>query len=733
MTNSVRKFFWTYGDLQVSLKSWFIFILASLILVDVVIVLDVPFVRPICGFLFFTTIPGLMIIYALRLTNIGPLKTGVMAVGLSVLFLIFAGLFFNEIYSAAGITNPLSVPYLLPSLSFALFLLAIVAYRLSREDRPFITVPNLPSLLNENGSLPLLLIPSLFPFLAVIGTYLMNAQQNNGILIALLLLIPSYVVTLVVLQGRRNIAPVVFPVTILMISGALLLAQGLTSNYVVGTDVWAEYQAYQQVVSAQQWTFISNQHLTATLGTSLLPVVYQLITGIGGLYMFKLLLQLICSVTPLVVYIIARKYLTGIYAFLASFLFMAQLKFIVDIQSAVREEIALLFFALVFMVLLADDLKGQRKTLLFLLFATGVILTHYTTGGILILVLLIANGIALATAGYYRFVRRDEARKLARPVITFAMIVLLGAVWFLWYGELAQASLPFEFINTIVGHFSQFFSAESRNSGVLSAVGGGGVGVSSLPKIVKDFTYDLIYAIIGLGALVIFFKRDTKLYDNLYALLALASASMVPLWLAIPYLSHYSILRVFQLLLVILAVPFFIGVFAILKKLKIKRQRYFLAAVLSILLIQYAGASLLTDQAFGIPNSMELNRSGYAWANFYIYDQEVIAAQWLKNNEAGHSTVMTDSGGIFRFSAAQYQPLDILRFYDGYLSNTSYVYLQYANVLGNFNVFVNGTVERGVYVWNNLYTPNAQLSNQVSNLYSAKSKIYENGKATIYT
>ena len=463
---SLKKFFWTYGTIQVTLKSWFIFIIASLILVDVVIVLDIPFVRPICGFLFFTIIPGLTIIYALKLTKIGLLKTGIMAVGLSLLFLIFAGIFFNEVYYAVGITDPLSVPYLLPSLSFALFLLAIVAYRLNSADRLFFTVPTLPSLLNENGDLPLLLIPSLFPFLAVFGTYLMNTQQNNSILIALFLLIPSYVVALVVLQGRRNLAPVVFPVTILMISSALLLMTGLTSNYLVGADVQNEYLVYQQVVSAQHWSIVTNigfnEALAATVGTSLLPAVYQLITGISGVYVFKLLLQLISAVTPLVVYVIARKYLADIYAFLASFLFIAQLQFIVNIQSAVREEIALLFFALAFMVLLTDDLRAQRKTLLFLLFATGAILCHYTTGGVLILVLLIANGIAVAIAGYYRFARRDDARDLAEPVITFTMIVVLLAIFFVWYQQLAQATTVTDFLSVMALKFSLLFTQEAR-------------------------------------------------------------------------------------------------------------------------------------------------------------------------------------------------------------------------------------------------------------------------------
>jgi uncharacterized membrane protein len=728
MTESLKKFFWTYGDLQVSLKSWFIFILASLILVDVVIVLDIPFVRPICGFLFFTTIPGLLIIYALRLGKIGTLKTGVMAVGLSLLFLIFAGLFFNEVYYAAGITNPLSVPYLLPSLSFALFLLAIVAYRLNRVDRPFVTVPNLPSLLNANGCLPLLLIPSLFPFLAIVGTYLMNTQQNNSLLIALFLLIPLYVVALVILQGRRDIAPVVFPVTIVLISSALLLTVGLTSNYLVGADVQGEYLVYQQVVSSQHWTFVSNVVASDTMGTSLLPAVYQLITGISGVYMFKLVFQLILSVTPLVVYIIARKYLTAIYAFLASFLFMAQLQFIVNIQSSIAEETALLFFALAFMVLLADDLKAQRKTLLFLSFATGAILTHYTTSGILILVLLIANGIAVAIAAYYRFARRDDARKLARPVITFTMIVLLFAIYFFWYNQLAQATNVTSFLRVTVSHFSQFFILNSRNPGVLEAVG---QNIVTLPQRVRDYTDDLLYVIIGIGVLAILFERETKRYGNRYAFLALASAILAVLWLVIPYLSVYGIARLLQLLLVLLAVPFFIGVFAILKKLKITRQRYLLSVVLLILLVQFACSSLLLDQAFGVPNSIVLNRSGTSWDEYYIYNQELTAAQWLKNNAAGTSNVTADSGGGLRLEVAQFQSSNVIGLGAHGSSAAPYVYLSYANVLGNFS-FANVSSSTGLTTQSG-WTSGGQVSSQVSNLLSGKSKIYENGKATIYT
>jgi len=361
-----------------------------------------------------------------------------------------------------------------------------------------------------------------------------------------------------------------------------------------------------------------------------------------------------------------------------------------------------------------------------LLFATGAIVCHYSTGGIMILVLLIANGIAVAIAGYYRFVRRDATRNLARPVVTFAMIVLLCAIFFFWYEQLAQATTIGDFISVSVNTFSLLFSGEARQPGILAAVG---VGIRTLPQEVRDYTYDLLYVIIGLGVLAMLFEREKKLYRNGYAFLALASVIMMVLMFVIPYFSHYGILRLFQSTLVLLAVPFFIGVFAILKRLNITRQRYILSVVLLILLVQYAGSSLLTDQAFGIPNSIVLNRSGASWDTYYIYNQEVVAAQWLKNNEVGTPNVTADSGGLYRLLAAGVSS-NIIAFGAPGSRTAPYVYLQYANVLGFFgyiNVTSTGLVTQFTY------TSSPQVVNQVSTLFNNRSKIYENGKATIYT
>jgi uncharacterized membrane protein len=576
--------------------------------------------------------------------------------------------------------------------------------------------------LKINDKLPLLIFPSLFPFMAIIGTYLMNTQGNNSVLIALLLLIPSYVVVLVLLQQRRNIAHVVFPVTILMISIALLLSLGLTSSYLLGSDIQAEYLAYQHTINSHLWSFSSSNAITDTVGTSVLPAMLQLLTGFQGVYMFKFVLQLIIAVTPLVVYIISRKYLRETYALLASFLFMAQLWFIADMPTAVREEVALLFFALAMMILFANDIKHSRKTPLFLLFATEAILAHYTTGAILIFMLLIASGVAVVIAGYYRFMQRPDAQKSAGAATAFGTGVLLLAILFLWYVQLAQTNNVALFASNTIHDLSNLFVLESRTPGILNSVS---TSVNTLPQSIRDYTYDLLYLIMGVGALAILPKRRIKPYTDRYAFLIIASVGLIIVWFVVPYLSDYSILRLFQQLLVLLVVPFFVGVFAILRSMKITRKRYVLSVVILILLLQYASSSLLLDQAFGIPTSITLNRAGGEYNEYYMYPAELVGAQWLQRNMDPAFNITADAGGVVRLGEVGFTQ-NVTFFYVNPPQNNRYYYLDYANVRGEF-LYENMTTHVG-YSTQTGYSSSPQYSQQ----YSAKNKIYDNGYSTIY-
>ena len=73
-------------------KQWFVFIILILLLTDLAILLNIPFLRQILGFIFLTILPGLLILQVLKLNKIGSTEKSVLLVGLSISFLMFFGL-----------------------------------------------------------------------------------------------------------------------------------------------------------------------------------------------------------------------------------------------------------------------------------------------------------------------------------------------------------------------------------------------------------------------------------------------------------------------------------------------------------------------------------------------------------------------------------------------------------------------------------------------------------------
>jgi uncharacterized membrane protein len=721
----LKAFFSARDDLKLTPRSRFIFILAMLIIVDVVIILDIPFARPVLAFLYFSVVPGLLILDALK-SPLARIKRFLVAFGLSVASLMFVAAFFNEICLDVGVVHPISTPYLLACFSFVVVILTGAAFWVTRYDREYIRIPSLRAIVDAED-VPLLLFPTLFPFIAIFGTSVMNTQGNNVVLIALLLLIPLYVIVLAAIRPRMNGGRAVYPVALLMISLALLLRHGLISSYLVGIDVHGEYLAYQTVANNQFWSMAAyDTQTTSTLSSSLLPAVYQGLTGISGFYMFKLVFQVIFSVTPVVVYVIARKYINETYAFLVAFLFMAQIGFMVNLQSAMREEIAILFFALAFLVYVADDIRDSQKALLFIVFASSTVFAHYSTAMVLILVMLVAWISAMLARGYFRVTSRKLHDMPHDQTITFVMIALVATIFFVWYGKLTTSGVGQFFANTIRS-FVDLFVLESRGIAAIRAVGPGG----TIADIIRSRLYTLVYVLSVIGALAIFFKRAAKRYKGGYPFVALASAVLLVAWVVIPGLGTYSVTRLFQILMSLLGVAFVIGVFTILKAARIKKQYYFLSAVLVIVLLQFASSAYLTDQAVGASTSVVLNKGGPQYDVLYIHPGDEAGAEWLANHQASNIVVSADIGGFLVLNDVGIthlqNPFGIALDYPQratQLVNDTYIYLRSVNVQG---VVVGRSFTLGGYA----QQVTSPLAN-VSFLYSAKNKVYDNGQSEIY-
>jgi uncharacterized membrane protein len=104
-----------------------------LIFTDLSIFLNIPVLRQVLGFTFFTVIPGLLILHILKLNKLEFTWKIVLSFGLSISFLMFFGLFINWVYPLFGYNTPLSTSSLIISFSVVILILAIIAYVRNRS------------------------------------------------------------------------------------------------------------------------------------------------------------------------------------------------------------------------------------------------------------------------------------------------------------------------------------------------------------------------------------------------------------------------------------------------------------------------------------------------------------------------------------------------------------------------------------------------------------------------
>jgi Predicted membrane protein len=94
---------------------------------DISVILDIPVLRQVLGFVLLTFLPGLLLIQILKLTK-NRLEKLLFLIGLSICFLMFVPLAMNFAYPALGISRPISLPPLTITLSLILAALSFVSY-----------------------------------------------------------------------------------------------------------------------------------------------------------------------------------------------------------------------------------------------------------------------------------------------------------------------------------------------------------------------------------------------------------------------------------------------------------------------------------------------------------------------------------------------------------------------------------------------------------------------------
>lgn len=691
-------------------RGFFIPVIAVLLVTDLAVALNIPVLRQVLGFLFLTFLPGFLVVSILKLDKLGLLEKIVLSVGLSVAFLMFYGLAVNSSLLAIGYIKPLSTIPLLISFGLATIALAIVA-RIRNKNITF----SFSKLRLTTGEKAFLIVPSLLPLLSIVGMRIMNLNDNNIILMVLLFLIPAYVIFVSFLN--RRVPENVYPIAIFLISISLLLMYSLRSNHILGADQHTEYYILQITLDNLHWSQLGFNLFDTCLSISLLPAIYQTFLNINPEYLFKILYSLIFSISPLVVYILSKKYIGSFYAFLASVFFMSQKMFLWTPAGHTRTHIAVLFFALIIMVLFHDNIGKFGKRALLIIFAMSILISHYATSYIVFFVLL------FTWAGMQILSRITSPQTRLKMGITSTFMALFLTTLFMWFSQMTGPTFRtgVHFIKQTFVKWEQFFVLEERGAFVQAGFGEGGQYFNILPQRMEIAFSWLTILFIAIGVLVTMgrFKRMVsfsgdekpsflmKKFDAEYLMLSIACSTLLVVTVVLPYIGKgYDTSRTYFQMMVLLSTFFVTGGIIVAKYLK---SRPYLV-ILVVLIPYFLCTSGAIAQLFGFPRDFTLNSEGFLYDTYYVHDQENYSARWIKEYAGERTAIYITRGHLLvsqgKIPWSRVRPL-ISTYQEG-KEIDGFIYLRHTDI-GDDGLVV-----------------------KYPDLFAGKSKIYSNGGSEVY-
>lgn len=698
------------------LKSWkfLLFILFLQVIVNVTVSFDIQIFRQIIGFLYLTFIPGIIIIKLLKLDELNEFEKILFSVGFSIVFLMLMGLILNECYLLFGLFKPLSYwPMLVFVNGSILFGAVWVSLRSGRVE--FWNVENF------HWFSPVLLLLGL-PVMSFVGALWVNAFENNIIL--LLLMITISFIFMVGIFSERLTPETFYPFAVAMIAVSLLFHVSLISNYlgVFGSDAPAEHFVFKTTLDSGRWismnTYVGDTaygRLNAMLSITILPTVYSSLLNIDSGWVFKLLYPLFFSLVPLGLYQIWQKYIGKKFAFIAAFLFMAQQTFYGEMLGLNRQMVAELFFVLLLLSILNNNIKKFSKMICFILFSFALITSHYGLAEIFLFF--------VSFAFIYLFIIKKTSRN-----ISASMIVLFSVIMFMWYiytSDSAVFDSFLEFGSYVYRQMGDFFNLASRGQTVLR-----GLGLEKAPTIwnaiSRVFAYGTEFLIL-VGFLGLVTKRVKGYFDREWVTFSFIAMMFLIALVLVPGLANtMNMTRFYHILLFFLSPLCVIGA-EFLVKLMGRRDEAFLTYILLIIvLVPYFLFQTSFVYEITGSESWSIPLSGYRmgpkiYTSFgFVTDQEANSALWLSQYKSPEDNIRIHVDIYSRTSLSIYGMIPYTSMSP--LNNVTIVEVNDYVYLGKLNN-IYGMVY-GLDEWN---------TNSIKDsILSEISEVYSNGICNIY-
>lgn len=582
--------------------------------------------RPLISFFYLTFIPGYLILRILKLHNLGNINSLIYSAGLSIFTLIVVGLITNLFFPLIGILNPLSIQYLILTMSLMVIILTIVSYY---RDRDYKKTQHIKILDKE-------IIPRLFlytiPFLTIISVYIYNTHNNN-----LLMMILIFMISLIPILISYNYIPnKLHELAIFIMSISLLYHRSLISTYLFGWDINVEYYFSKLVLDNSYWDPTLYSNVNGVLSIVILAPAYSIISGLSLIWTFKIIYPLLFSLVPLALYSIFEKQTNRNIAFLSTFFLMSVYSFYSELSILPRQEIAELFLVLLISVMLNKDIISNKKRILLNIFAISVVVSHYGLAFIFMFNLVV--GFMLLFLFNDTIVNNKKCNYGMKPEIFRTTYILLFVVMTIfWYMQVSNSS-SFTTLVNIFEKMSNNIIDQFLNPEVVDGVRILNTGSTSYIYKILKYLHVITMLFISVGIIKLITNIKDVSFEIEYSLLSICNFILCIGGIVLPYFaSSISVARLYHMTLLFLAPFCIIGGISFLdiifSRLKSASNNWGIEITLKVLSIFFASFFLFNSGFIHEivkdknPASISLNKS----LDYPLYTQkEVSSAIWIK-------------------------------------------------------------------------------------------------------
>ncbi len=591
---------------------------------------------------------------------------------------MFGGLVLNGLYNLVGLAHPFSVRPLTFAIAGVSILAVLIAY--ARAPRTYRLLPR--PKLSLAAAVPLSIavcIGLYLPSIAVAGALTLNNNGPNSL--ALLCMGAIAVLFIILVVGHRFLSR--YNAWFLYVIGVtILLGTSMRGWNITGHDIMQEYQVFELTLKHAAWHMQYYQDAyMACLSITILPTIFQKLTGLSDPYVFKFVFQIFAALLAPMLYETLRPFAGTLKSLLAAFLFITFPTFLTDIMMLNRQETALLFLTLSVLVGLDSAIPRRLKGLMSFLFLTGMVLSHYSTSYVALGALLVAILLAIVWHTIPLVIRRPREPFIRAtyvyhlPVIVAALVVLVA-----WGSIITQSSTNvYQTIHAISSSVSQPSSIKTiqpKNythdpvahyvaaSAKIRATNAGDyypakviatypvrasaeatlpetsvAHILAVPTATLSNVYTMLrsgYAVlvevlIVLGLIVAFAVK--KLRGTLpvqYLFFGVGTLALIGSQVVLPSGAiNYGVTRVIQEALILLALPMILAGLWLLQLCHLP-EKLCIAVVATLLVVFYAVLSgFLTTLTGGYKPVLPLSNAGLYYEAYYTHGEEIDAAHWL--------------------------------------------------------------------------------------------------------